>query len=380
METLAYPHMTLAHNPQSDPPRAIAPVDQMLDRMMDTLDALPTLMTGWFRRTPSGPSSLSSAGWMAVLGIAIATSTWVVGSAAIAQTPSTPGNSGLSFTSGADQPEAEKTEKGDFQKLPEFQIDNEPPKSLAQWLNEGSGGFLKAEGVFRDDVRRPAANSSDVPQTAKLAAAPQNAPPRSTGFAVPTPVASAPVSAYRFGNLRYRMRSPQVAQLQTQLYRLGFFQGRSDGFFGNNTLNAVRAFQKSRGLKADGIVGPTTRAALYGGSGSGGAPLTYSRRITPVSSTDPCARFYTRIGHREVSGRRRSHAGGCTIPCVGSKNQNVVALQNRLKTLGYFKFHTSTGYYGPITEHAVKRYQRAKGLRPDGIAGPLTKKSLGLNF
>jgi N-acetylmuramoyl-L-alanine amidase len=33
---------------------------------------------------------------------------------------------------------------------------------------------------------------------------------------------------------------------------------------------------------------------------------------------------------------------------------------------------TETGFYGPMTEEAVKRYQKANGLRDDGIAGPKT--------
>jgi peptidoglycan hydrolase-like protein with peptidoglycan-binding domain len=37
------------------------------------------------------------------------------------------------------------------------------------------------------------------------------------------------------------------------------------------------------------------------------------------------------------------------------------------------------GWFGPITEAAVKGYQRSKGLVPDGIVGPLTREAMRLS-
>jgi hypothetical protein len=36
------------------------------------------------------------------------------------------------------------------------------------------------------------------------------------------------------------------------------------------------------------------------------------------------------------------------------------------------------GVFGPVTERAVKRFQRRKGLVVDGIVGPQTRAALGL--
>ena len=62
--------------------------------------------------------------------------------------------------------------------------------------------------------------------------------------------------------LSYGMRGPQVQLLQLALQRAGFSAGAADGIFGPNTLRALRRFQESRGLVADGIAGRATHAAL----------------------------------------------------------------------------------------------------------------------
>ena len=61
----------------------------------------------------------------------------------------------------------------------------------------------------------------------------------------------------------------------------------------------------------------------------------------------------------------------------GMENESVKQLQEVLKERGYFTFHTATGYFGSITEDALRRYQRDNNLTVDGIAGPQTFGSLG---
>jgi peptidoglycan hydrolase-like protein with peptidoglycan-binding domain len=52
----------------------------------------------------------------------------------------------------------------------------------------------------------------------------------------------------------------EVTQWQTVLRDLGYLHGRVDGEFGPATQAATRTFQDAAGLRADGVVGPRTRA------------------------------------------------------------------------------------------------------------------------
>lgn len=58
---------------------------------------------------------------------------------------------------------------------------------------------------------------------------------------------------------------PAVKALQTYLSSLGYWVGMPDGTFGDSTQQAVWALQKAAGLRADGVVGPKTAAALAAG-------------------------------------------------------------------------------------------------------------------
>ena len=100
--------------------------------------------------------------------------------------------------------------------------------------------------------------------------------------------------------------SSEVLKLQNMLASLGFYTGNKTGNFGALTADAVMAYQKSKGLTADGIAGKKTLAAInadYSGKGSTGAgttngttaPSTSSMKtsttggaITPTANTARC--------------------------------------------------------------------------------------------
>lgn len=58
----------------------------------------------------------------------------------------------------------------------------------------------------------------------------------------------------------------------------------------------------------------------------------------------------------------------------GDRGPEVVTLQQQLNALGYrgrngHELETGSGIFGPETEHALREFQRAHGLQPDGKAG-----------
>jgi putative chitinase len=62
--------------------------------------------------------------------------------------------------------------------------------------------------------------------------------------------------------LQLNSSGPDVTALQQALQAAGFSPGAIDGSFGPGTEAAVIAFQLSKGLAADGVVGPNTATAL----------------------------------------------------------------------------------------------------------------------
>lgn len=63
--------------------------------------------------------------------------------------------------------------------------------------------------------------------------------------------------------LKYDMLGEQVANAQQMLKGLGFEPGRTDGYYGEQTAQAVRAFQQSNNLEATGVIDKGTASALH---------------------------------------------------------------------------------------------------------------------
>jgi Transglycosylase SLT domain/Putative peptidoglycan binding domain/LysM domain len=128
----------------------------------------------------------------------------------------------------------------------------------------------------------------------------------------------------------------RIAALQIGLRAHGLDPGPVDGVAGPMTRRATLAFQRKRGLKCDGRLDRATRRAL----GRRGQPL---------------------LGQRQLA--------------VGAVGWDVAVLEFRLRRYGLGR-RAVDGRFTRSTGVALRRYQRRRGLDPDGIAGPNTYRAL----
>lgn len=70
------------------------------------------------------------------------------------------------------------------------------------------------------------------------------------------------------------------------------------------------------------------------------------------------------------------NASAAALLKKGSRGTEVKTVQTTLQELGFFTYPKTTGYYGKITEDAVKRFQKVNGLKADGVIGKKTRSIL----
>ena len=156
------------------------------------------------------------------------------------------------------------------------------------------------------------------------------------------------MSDSKYGLLGLGSHGPAVADVRARLAALPHDElpeldgltgpGITAEVFDDGLERAVRAFQQHKGLIVDGVVGVETFSAIDG------------------------ARW--RLGDRILM-----HVPGHLL-----RGEDVVALQERLNTLGFGAGRVD-GRFGPDTERAVRDFQRSYGLPGDGSVGPETLRA-----
>lgn len=141
--------------------------------------------------------------------------------------------------------------------------------------------------------------------------------------------------------LKLNSTGTAVTQLQTDLKQLGYYYGSITGKFGDLTEKAVKEFQKAKGLNADGVAGRKTLDMI----------------------------------EKAIKDAGGSASDSTTGLKVGSTGEKVIQLQQDLTALGYY-YGDITGHYGSLTKTAVKKFQKAKGITQDGVAGTTTLNAI----
>ncbi len=92
-------------------------------------------------------------------------------------------------------------------------------------------------------------------------------------------------------------RGDNVIAIQRKLKQWGYYTGAVDGIYGQSTYTSVVAFQRKNGLKADGVVGDSTAAAL-------GIRLSGASQASVATSgfNDSEVRLLARVIHGEARG------------------------------------------------------------------------------
>lgn len=117
----------------------------------------------------------------------------------------------------------------------------------------------------------------------------------------------------------------------------------ADGYYGDETIAAVKQLQKDSGISVDGIIGPQTWNVLNG---------DYKRPDTSA--------IYPGYLIRK-----------------GQQSEDVRKVQARLIQLGYSCGKCGAdSIFGNSTLEAVKKFQKDNGLSADGIIGPQTWEKL----
>ncbi len=140
-----------------------------------------------------------------------------------------------------------------------------------------------------------------------------------------------------YSSLRQGDESGAVKNMQYTLYELGYYDGAIDGKYGQTTADAVRAFQIQNKIEpVDGVAGTKTLSRMY--------------------SSDAVAATAANVNYETVS--------------AGMSGEEVVEVQDCLVQMGYLD--EVTGVYDEETVEAVKAFQNANGLTPDGKCGEKT--------
>ena len=138
-----------------------------------------------------------------------------------------------------------------------------------------------------------------------------------------------------------------VLAVQQRLQQQGAYTGRTDGIWGPDSQAALEHYQQTHGLQVTGQLNQATVATLG---------LASDQVLASAPGTPPPA------------------------PVVGNSltGASVRTIQSRLRSLNFYPGAVD-GIWGGSTAQGIERFQRSRGLQPDGQLNPATITALGLD-
>ena len=128
------------------------------------------------------------------------------------------------------------------------------------------------------------------------------------------------------GAVAWGDRGADVMKIQQRLRQYGYMDAPADGIFGQATYDAVVWFQRKNGLKADGVVGPATAAALGITLSGGGAASAGSYNESEIYTL-------ARLVHGEARGE--PYVGKVAVAAVVLNRVRSAAFPNTISGVIY---------------------------------------------
>lgn len=178
---------------------------------------------------------------------------------------------------------------------------------------------------------------------------------------------------------------PPLADVQRALQEAGFDPGPIDGRMGRRTRSALKAFQSARRLKASGEVDRKTWQTLQGPTATQVAsPPSIAERPKPTSAVSvaedepiPSHELQaTRATSADVSSPATKEEMRAAIMEYRLRSPDRIKKVQRALEQAGFDPGPIDGEFGPRTDQALRAFQKAQGLEPDGIVGVKTWTAL----
>ena len=142
-----------------------------------------------------------------------------------------------------------------------------------------------------------------------------------------------------YTQLRLGDQGQRVQQLQMRLRELGYYPGDISGVFDTLTEQAVQLFELTYGTMQTGIATPSLQEMLFAETAPAYSAQSYAAALN----------------------------GNFSELQLGASGSNVLALQMRLRELGFPISHI-TGYYDQETAAAVSAFFQVYGNAPNSVA------------